>query len=788
MLADLWDNKTRTLLVVASIAVGVFAIGAITSSYVILSTGIDDSYAAVNPANIELTTSPFDEDLLKSIEEIAGVKAAEGRTSLVVTVMEAGQPWKGLQLTALEDFESSQINLRDPREALPVPGRRQIVLGYEPMRDSGYRVGDVLSIRLADGAVREVEVVGTVQDQASIGDFNALAGGYVLADSLEWLGQVRSYNRLLATVEPGGDDEVAIQQVAAAIEDKFEKSGRTVFRTQVRKSHEHPFGSMALAIYGVLGALGVLVVLLSSSLIVNTLNALVNQHLRQIGVMKLVGARSRQISGMYLLLILAYGLLALLVGVPLGALAGYGLAQLMAGLMKSQLPGFQLVPLALVLQVLVALAVPLVAGYIPVRSGARIKIWRAFSSDRALEQPARAGVWLRLARFLGWLSRPVVLSIRNTFRRKGRLALTLITLTISGAIFIAVFNVRVSMQAFMRQIQQYFIADITLNFEQPYRITEVEQAVRQLPGVLEVEAWSGALAEIVDQQGNKLTGLQVVAPPAGSQLINPQLEAGRWLQPGDGQAIVLSQVIWDYLPELQPGDTVRLKVGDQREQDWTVVGIFQFMDMVGDPLSYAPYETIAALQDSAMLASSYRLVTDDQSSAGQRSLSTRLDQYLREQGYRVSGVQTGAQAQEQSAEMVNILVIFLLSMALLTAVVGSIGLAGTMGMNVLERTREIGVMRAIGAVDGAIFKSVVVEGALIGLISWAMAVVVSFPISSLLLGIISRSMVNIPIPLHFTLSGMLMWLGVVLALSVVASVAPALNAARLTIREVLAYE
>ncbi len=383
--------------------------------------------------------------------------------------------------------------------------------------------------------------------------------------------------------------------MAAAIEDKIEKSGRQVYRTQVKKSHEHPFGSMALAIFGVMGALGVLVVLLSSSLIVNTLNALVNQHLRQIGVMKLVGARSRQISGMYLLLILAYGLLALVIAVPLGALAGYGLAQLMAGLMKSQLQGFRFVPMALVLQVIVALAVPLVAGYIPVRSGSRIKIWRAISSDRVGEQPARSGIWERLGAFLGWLSRPVLLSIRNTFRRKGRLVLTLVTLTVSGAIFIAVFNVRVSMQEFMRQIQQYFIADITLSFEQPYRIAEVEQAVFQVPGVEKLEAWSGALGEIVGPDGEVISDLQIIAPPAGSALINPEMEAGRWLKPGDGNAIVLSQVIWDYLPDLKPGDQVRMKVAGGREQDWTVVGIFQFMDMVGDPLSYAPYDTVSAL-------------------------------------------------------------------------------------------------------------------------------------------------------------------------------------------------
>jgi putative ABC transport system permease protein len=200
VLADLWDNKTRTILVVSSIAVGVFAIGAIATSYSILSEDLDKSYAAVNPANIEINTSSFDDDFLRSIMEIPGVKQAEGRHSLVVTVMQEGQPWQGLELTAIDDFQGSQINLRDPKEALSIPGKKEIVLGFEPMRDSGFRVGDVLPVRLPDGTLRPVQVVGSVQDQTAIGDFSAPNRGYIQSDSLVWLGQGQDYNRLLATV------------------------------------------------------------------------------------------------------------------------------------------------------------------------------------------------------------------------------------------------------------------------------------------------------------------------------------------------------------------------------------------------------------------------------------------------------------------------------------------------------------------------------------------------------------------------------------------------------------
>ncbi len=788
VLADLWDNKTRTLLVVASIAVGVFAIGTIISAYMILSEDIHVSYTAVNPANIEIMTDLFDDDFLSSVKEIPGVAEVEGRHNLSVSVIQDGEPQQNLDLIALKDFEKSKINMRDHVEGAPIPGENELLIGYEPMSDPGYRVGDMLTVQITDGTIRYMPVVGIVADQTAVGDFSASPIGYITEDSLVWLGERENYNRLYARVSDDSNDEEYIQDISDAIEDKLEKSGRQIYRANISKSNEHPFGDMALAIFGILGALGVLVVLLSTSLIVNTLNALITQHLRQIGVMKLVGARSLQILGMYLLLILLYGIIALIIAVPLGALAGYGLAQLMAFFMKANLQDFRVIPMAVVLQILIALIVPLLAGFIPVNSGSKITVRRAISNDRPGDQPTISGWWDRLGRFTRWLSRPVLLSIRNTFRRKGRLLLTLFTLTVSGAIFIAVFNVRASMQEYMEHLTQHFMADITLDFEQPYRISTVQDAVFRIPGVEDIEAWSGASAEILDPNGDVVENLIVIAPPADSSLLDPEMLAGRWLLPGDGNAVVISDAIWDTIPDLKPGDTLRLSVSGGREDDWTLVGVFSFTNFMGDPLSYAPYESISGLQNMSNQATSYRLVTNDQSLEGQEMFSTALDQYLRARGFHVSSIQTGAETREQSAQMVNILVVFLLTMALLTAVVGSIGLTGTMGMNVLERTREIGVMRAIGAVDFAIMKSVVFEGAFIGLISWSAAVLVSFPISFLLLKIISEAMINAPIPLALTLDGFLIWLGVVLALSVFASILPARSAARLTIREVLAYE
>jgi putative ABC transport system permease protein len=384
------------------------------------------------------------------------------------------------------------------------------------------------------------------------------------------------------------------------------------------------------------------------------------------------------------------------------------------------------------------------------------------------------------------LPRPLLISLRNTFRRKGRLMLTLFTLIMAGAIFIAVFNVRVTLHDFIDQIGKYFLADVTIDFDRPYRINEIKGVAMRVPGVVAVEGWAYASAEAYYPDGTVADNISLLAPPAGSALVSPTLVAGRWLNAGDDKAITVSEGILSKFPDLAPGDTLRLKING-KEADWTVVGIFKFVTQQGT-VGYANYDTIAKVTNLGQHSMSYRIVADQHTPAYQTTMGERLDKYFRDQGYHVNQVRTGESTLKTASDSLDILVTFLLIMALLTALVGSMGLTGTMGMNVLERTREIGVMRSIGAVDREIMRTVIVEGVVIGGISWLVGALLSFPITYLLSYIISAAIFNSQIAVHFTYQGFAIWLLVVLALSAVASILPARNAARLTIREVLAYE
>jgi putative ABC transport system permease protein len=308
----------------------------------------------------------------------------------------------------------------------------------------------------------------------------------------------------------------------------------------------------------------------------------------------------------------------------------------------------------------------------------------------------------------------------------------------------------------------------------------------QVSGVVEVEGWAYASAEVLFPDDSPADTLTILAPPSNSQLVSPLLIEGRWIQPGDEKVITISESILELFPDLHAGDTLRMRVNG-REDDWLVVGIFKFVNQQGT-IAYSTYEYISRQAHAANRAYSYRIVTEEHTPEYQQKMGETLDAYFRANGFHVNQARTGQSTLDVAAESLDILVTFLMIMALLTALVGSIGLTGTMGMNVMERTREIGIMRSIGAVDGEIMRTVILEGVLIGSLSWLLGALLSFPFTALLSYIISVAIFHTPIGVHFTAVGFIIWLLVVLVLSALASVLPARNAARLTIREVLAYE
>ena len=116
---------------------------------------------------------------------------------------------------------------------------------------------------------------------------------------------------------------------------------------------------------------------------------------------------------------------------------------------------------------------------------------------------------------------------------------------------------------------------------------------------------------------------------------------------------------------------------------------------------------------------SAQILLDDSSPENVNAMVDVVQAALDAEGLAVASVFTIERLRRITGGFFDVIVYLLLAMGILIASVGALGLMGTMSTNVLERTREIGVMRAIGASDGAVQRIVIVEGVFIGLISWA---------------------------------------------------------------------
>jgi len=788
---DLWDHKARTLLVMLTIAVGVFAVGFVGDLFFITLPDLDNNYQVANPHGAIIYTDLFDDDLLPSLARVPGVGDVEGRSGETGRVLGPNGEWIALSLTGIPPVEQMKVSMLQPEkpgETIPPLGEREVYLDRSIQNVLQVNPGDYITTESADGTQRKLRVAGFVFD-VTIPPyaFSQAAYAYTSPDTLVWLGGAREYSQVYLTVEENQRDEEHVKAVAEAVADKLEESGRTAYFTFVFQPGRHFAADITASLGAMMMFLGGLSVALSAFLVVNTLNALLNQQVRQIGVMKAVGAATGQLVVMYLVLTIFYGLLSLAFAIPLGALLSTTTGGGIATFLNFNPSPFHFAPESIALQVFVALVIPVVAAILPVYKSTRITVREAITSYGLGRGNYRRGLFDRMVERIRGLPRPFLISIRNTFRRKARLILTLSTLILAGAIFIGVFSLRASMTSAINETFGYILSDVNVSFGRPYRLQKVHAMAMSVPGVVKAEAWGGANGSLL--QDDQATGTQIgfLSPPADSNLIKPTLIAGRWLRPEDENAIVIGNHLIALRPELKVGDEVVIDI-EGVKNTWQIVGMYRLVGNVIPPIIYANNEYLSKIAHFQNMAGSLRVVTEEHDPAFQKRVARDLEAVFRAEGIEVGQVLVGSDLVRANTSTLDVLVFFLMIMALLIALVGGLGMTSTMSINVFERTREIGVMRAIGAPSGTIMRMVVAEGMIIGVISWIFGTILAVPIAIVLNYAVGISILQSPLVYVFSLDGFLIWLGLVLFISALACVLPARNAVRLTVREVLAYE
>jgi putative ABC transport system permease protein len=339
----------------------------------------------------------------------------------------------------------------------------------------------------------------------------------------------------------------------------------------------------------------------------------------------------------------------------------------------------------------------------------------------------------------------------------------------------------------IEDIQGYFLADINVSLGRDYRYDEVASLAKSVPGVSSVEGWTEYPGTLKMDEKSAGTQILFVAPPSTSTLIQPIITAGRWLSIGDENAIVIGNHLLKIFPNLKIGDWLTIEINGKKTK-WHIIGFYTITGNVNPPLLYVNNEYLSTVIGTPGQVYSLRVLTTSHDAITQKRVNNQMLALFKERGIQVGSTQLGADFINSQKSQTNVLVYFMLLMAVLIAIVGGLGLMGTMSINVLERTREIGVMRAIGASNMDIQSIVIVEGLVVGLISWAISILLSFPITNVLCFGVGMAVLTAPMPTVYGASGIIAWLLFTMFLATIASALPARRASKLTVRDTLAYE
>ena len=793
LLGDVNATRGRMLMMVLAIAVGVFGVGTILNAYAILTREITRNYINTNPASALLELDKVDNTLLNAVRLRPEIAAAEASSTVTARLEFKPNEWMPLLLFVIQDFKKMQINTFTPETGAFPPPTGSMLLEREALRLINSKVGKSLRVQTPNGAKLEVTIAGTVHDPglAPAGQ-EQTAYGYITPATLEQLGESSTLHILKVIVKDQPLEISAIEKTVGTVAVWLKSQGRIVDEIRVPPPAKHPHQTQMTAILAMLLMFSFMALVLSAILTATMIGGMLAQQVRQIGVMKAIGARSSQIAGLYLTLIAIMGVIAVLVGVPLGLLAGRGFSSVIGELLNFKIYSDAIPAWIYVLQVGIGILVPLLIALFPILNATRVTVREAindFGSSRNTSSPRWFDALLETLRF----DRTLILAIRNTFRRKGRLILTLGLLAAAGGMFMTSLNVKAAWEQALIEAANSRHYDLEIRFNRPASENTTLKIISSVPGVQAVEAWNNSPAALARADGLDIVrtypdgghaSFTLRSMPLKTQFVQLTMITGRWLETSDTDLVMLNHTAKAFFPNAKIGDTINLNV-EGRAVQYKLIGVAR--EILTPASAYVIPSTFARATGFVAQTNAVRIVLRNHNPASMTSVGKDIERALEKQHISLKVSISEGRLDGALNGHVYILIFALMSMSVLMAIVGILGLMSTMSTNVVERTREFGIMRTIGGQSLTVLRNVISEGIFIGLMSWVLAIVLSLPLSAFVGNLVGTLSFRLPLPLILSPTTIFLWLGLIVLGAIAASSYPAWKASQLTIRETLAH-
>jgi putative ABC transport system permease protein len=775
---DLSRRRARTVFSVLTLAIAVASV-----SFFAVPTLIDramqEEVRAGRLADVTVRMRPIEltDAQLAALSALPNVAAVEPRSSVDVRVL-VGDRRAPARVIGVRDFASQGVDVVRV-ESGAFPGPRELLADVQDANVGVY-----------DGAAGDALAVLQGPEFAISGRGRSLPGGEQVQDE----NVIVLYGSAATVAELSG--EAGYGELALRLEDTSPSAAQETVEALrghlttvpgfesfselpgVRAPDTWPGKADTEQFAQLLGVITVLALISAVVLISNTMSTLVAEQTREIAVMRAVGARRRQVASVYLRTTLLLGALGALAGAGLGIVLSSLLARYFGSVFWAVDVGFGVDAVVLLISVLIGLSAPTLAALPAIRRGLRVDLREALeASGSALGGQGAADRLLRRAVFL---PRVMQIGLRNVGRRKRRSLATALIVAVAVGNLLAVLALARAATESTRTAWGDHLEDVQMATGGQALFDErAERAIRSTPGVAEAEP---VLKNTVQLAGREAFIWGVEREP----LLRYRLAGGRWFSAGEEASRERVAVIERNIAQragIGVGERVTLATA-AGDADFRIVGIAKNQQEDGTAL-YVPLTTARELLDRPAGASTFWIRTQSPDHGLVDRTTSAVEDRLAALGYEVASEITYIAERDEVAAN-STLTTSIAVLGFVIVAMSMVGLANAITTNVLERTREIGILRSIGARARDTRRIFTTEGIALAVGGWLLGIPLGYALTRLIVWLVWE-IVDVRVPVVFPAGNIVIALLGTLALALVVLFLPVRRAVHLRPGEALRF-
>ena len=786
---DLTRRRARTLFAVATLALAVASI-AFFAIPTLVDRAMQEDVRSGRLADLTLTMRPVQLTSadLAALGGLPNVAAVEPRSSVDTRVL-IGERRAPARVIGVRDFARQQVDVVEIRSGRP-PAAGEVLAEVQDSNTGLYDgdAGDTLTVVRAGGTTATGRLVRTALPVSGRGR-NIDGGEDVQDGDLIVVYATQATAAALSGEEGYGRLSLRLRDTSPAAAAATIEAVRRELRTvpgftgfadlpEVRAPGDWPGKAEIETFAELLSVITLLALLSALVLISNTMSTLVAEQTGEIGIMRAIGARRRQVALVYVRTALLLGAAGALAGIALGTLLSNLLASYFGSTFWAVEVGFGVDSAVLLVSLAVALLAPPLAALPAIRRAVRTDLREALESTGGAVGGSGAGD--RLLRRVAFVPRTMQIGLRSVGRRKRRSLATVLMVALAVGNLLAILGLAAGVSHTTRAEWGDHLEDVRVwtagreHFDQ-----RAEQAIRSTPGVAEAQP---ALVNDVELAGHEAVVWGMPQKP----LLRYRISGGQWFSPEQEKGRERVAVIERTLARatgVQTGDEVTLATAAGSAR-FRIIGVATNQQEEGTAL-FVPLTTIRQLLGEPTGASDYWIRTTSSDQALVDRTTTLIEDRLAGLGYEVGSEVTYIATRDEIAENRSVTTTIAV-LGFLVVAISMVGLANAITTSVLERTREIGVLRCIGARARDVRRIFATEGVTLALAGWLLGIPLGYALNRALVWLV-KEVVEVDVPVTFPPWNPVLALGGTVALALVVMLPPLRRAVRYRPGEALRY-